>query len=195
MDTVCCLLTVAASKGWELHQMDVHNAFLHGDLHEDIYLKPPLGFYSPKPNMVCRLKKSLYGLRQAPRQWYFKLASSLFRYGFSQSPLDHSLFIYRQDGVFLALLIYVDDLVLAGNSHAHCCKFKSYLQQCFKLKDLGPLKFFWVSKWLVLLKGYFCANGNMLLTFLLKLGFWVPNHVPLLWSKTLSCQMIQGTFS
>jgi len=77
MVTVQCLLTVAVSQGWELHQMDVHNAFLHGDLHEEIYMKPHPGFHPPKPNQVCKLKKSLYGLRQAPRQWFFKLTASL----------------------------------------------------------------------------------------------------------------------
>jgi len=142
MITVRALLTIAASKGWELHQMDVHNAFLHGDLHEDLYIKPPLGFHPPQPNLVCKLKKSLYGLRQAPRQWYFKLVSALLRYGFVQSPLDHSLFIYRRHNIFLALLMNVDDMVRTGNSHDHCCEFKSYLQHCFTLKDLGPLKYF-----------------------------------------------------
>ena len=92
MVTVRCVLTIAISKGWELHQMDVHNAFLHGDLDEDIYMRPPPGFDPPAPNLVCKLKKSLYGLRQAPRQWYFKLAKALLAYGFKQSPLDHSLF-------------------------------------------------------------------------------------------------------
>ena len=74
MTTVRALLTVATSKGWELHQMDLHNAFLHGDLHEDLNMKPPPGFDPPQPNLVCKLKKSLCGLHQAPRQWYFKLA-------------------------------------------------------------------------------------------------------------------------
>jgi len=82
MVTIWCLLAVAVSQGWDLHQMDVHNAFVYTDLHEEIYMKPPPGFHPPKPNQVCRLKKSLYGLRQALRQWFFKLATSLWHYGF-----------------------------------------------------------------------------------------------------------------
>jgi len=77
MDIVWCLLTVTVSRGWELHQMDIHNAFLHGDLVEDIYVKPPPKFATPKRHMVCKLKKSLYGLHQDLRQWFFKLATTL----------------------------------------------------------------------------------------------------------------------
>jgi len=69
--------------------MDVHNAFLHGDLKEDIYMKLPLAFHTTHPNVVCKLKKSFYSLQQAPQQWFFKLASTLRTYGFQQSPLDH----------------------------------------------------------------------------------------------------------
>ena len=134
----CCNIT----KGWEFHQLDVHNAFLHGNLHKEIYMRPPPGFHPPKPNQVCKLKKSLYGLQQALRQWIFKLATSLQHYSFSQSPLYHSLFVYHKGDVFLALLIYVDDLILTDNGHKSCHTFKSYLQQCFKLKDLKALKYF-----------------------------------------------------
>ena len=77
MVTVRCILTLAMSKGWSLHQMEIHNAFLHGDLHEDVYLKRPPGFPPSTANLVCRLKKSPYDLHQAARQWYFKLATAL----------------------------------------------------------------------------------------------------------------------
>jgi len=112
------LITVA--KGWDLHQMDVNNAFLHGDLEEEVYMKMPLGFYSSSSNRVCRLCKSLYGLRQAPRQWFAKLSSNLKAYGFVRSYADYSLFTYQKGNAFMGLLVYVDDIILAGNDLSAC---------------------------------------------------------------------------
>ncbi|XP_021746669.1 uncharacterized protein LOC110712514 [Chenopodium quinoa] len=111
MVTVRAFLVVATAKNWELHQMVVHDAFLHGDLDEEVYMTPSPSFHGSKPGLVCRLRKSLYGLRQAPRCWFFKLASSLKRY-------------------------------VSGNDSAAITSFKSYLSDCFHMKDLGVLKYF-----------------------------------------------------
>ncbi|GAA0167771.1 hypothetical protein LIER_22630 [Lithospermum erythrorhizon] len=77
MKTVRTFLVVAVAKNWELHQMDVHNAFLHGDLTEEVYMRVPPRFSRGKPGEVCRLQKSLYGLKQTPRCWFSKLAAAL----------------------------------------------------------------------------------------------------------------------
>ncbi|KAL2901568.1 Retrovirus-related Pol polyprotein from transposon RE1 [Bienertia sinuspersici] len=142
MVTVRTFLAVAAARRWELHQMDVHNAFLHGDLDEEVYMKPPPGFHTGQPGMVCKLRKSLYGLKQAPRCWFAKLASSLKSYGFQQSYSDYSLFTFNRDGVSLHVLVYVDDLIISGNSSTAINDFKVYLGECFHMKDLGKLQYF-----------------------------------------------------
>ena len=142
MGTVRLLLAVAVSLNWELHQMDVHNAFLHGDLDEEVYMLPPPGYCNPTSGKVCRLWKSLYGLRQAPRQWFAKLSQALTSYGFKNSYADYSLFSYIQGVVSLHVLVYVDDLIIAGSSHEAVVNLKQYLNSCFHMKDLGKLKYF-----------------------------------------------------
>ena len=142
MVTVRAFLAIVASKNWELHQMDVHNAFLHGDLDEEVYMRLPPGFESSSPNKVCRLRKSLYGLKQAPRCWFAKLVSALKDYGFLQSYSDYSLFTYTRGSVQINVLVYVDDLILSGNDSAALQTFKHYLSDCFHMKDLGSLKYF-----------------------------------------------------
>ena len=92
MVTVRCIIALAVSKGWTLYQMDVYNAFLQGDLDEEVYMKMPEGFAKPGVNKVCKLLKSLYGLKQASRQWNLKLTKVLQATGFSQSAHDYSLF-------------------------------------------------------------------------------------------------------
>ncbi|GAA0168149.1 transmembrane signal receptor [Lithospermum erythrorhizon] len=122
--------------------MDVHNAFLHCDLDEEVYTKMPPGFYVGRKGIVCKLWKSLYGLRQAPRCWFAKLVTSLLSYGFCQSYSDYSLFSIRQGKLELYVLIYVDDLIVAGNNSSDISAFKAYLGRCFHMKDLGVLKYF-----------------------------------------------------
>ncbi|GJZ50804.1 ribonuclease H-like domain-containing protein [Tanacetum coccineum] len=113
MVTVRCLLNVIVSNSWPVFQLDVNNAFLYGDLVEIVYMKPREGYF-PSGNKVCRLKKSLYGLKQAPRQWNAKLIYALIENGFSESKSDYSLYTKSDKGVFLALLAYVDDIIIVG---------------------------------------------------------------------------------
>ncbi|XP_019091158.1 PREDICTED: uncharacterized protein LOC109128742 [Camelina sativa] len=122
--------------------MDVHNAFLHGDLREEVYIKLPQGFTHSAPNKVIRLHKFLYGLRQAPRCWYEKISTALVKAGFVQSYSDYSLFSYTRGSVEIRVLVYVDDLVVCGNDGDAIRNFKIYLGECFRMKDLGKLKYF-----------------------------------------------------
>ena len=127
MNTVRFLLKVSAAERWEVHQMDVHNAFLHGDLEEEIYMKLPLGFNTADPTKVCRLRKSLYGLKQSPRCWFAKLSKALLSFGFKHSYEDYSLFSFVQDNICLHILVYVDDFIIAGNDISTIQRFKNYL--------------------------------------------------------------------
>lgn len=142
MVTVRTFLAVAAAKNFQLHQMDVRNAFLHGELEEEVYMKLPPGFEKQSPAKVCRLQKSLYGLKQAPRCWFAKLSDALKAYGFEQSYSDYSLFTLRRQDIELYVLVYVDDIVISGNHSDAIFEFKDYLGHCFHMKDLGKLKYF-----------------------------------------------------
>ncbi|CAN1754083.1 Retrovirus-related Pol polyprotein from transposon TNT 1-94 [Linum perenne] len=141
INSVKSLLAVASAKQWHLQQMDVSNAFLHGELEEEVYMQIPPGL-SVQHGMCCRLKKSLYGLKQASRQWFAKLTQSLLDHGFRQSSADYSLFIKGEDDHMVILLVYVDDIILASASQDEIDMVKLYLQSNFKIKDLGDLKFF-----------------------------------------------------
>lgn len=141
MTTVRYFLEVVVSRDWEVHQMDVYNAFLYGDLEEEVFMRLPPGFRTDDKNKVCRLRKSLYRLRQAPRCWFAKLAKVLKEYGFVQTALDYSLFIFDKDGIQIHVLVYVDDLIITGSSHEVIAAFKNYLSSCFHMKDLGILKY------------------------------------------------------
>ncbi|GKC47894.1 putative RNA-directed DNA polymerase [Tanacetum coccineum] len=114
MVTVRCVLSLAVQKDWAIFQLDVNNAFLYGDLVEDVYMSLPEGYFVNNDHRVCKLKKSLYGLKQAPRKWNEKLTSVLNEFDFKQSKNDHSLFIKSDNDNMVILLVYVDDIIITG---------------------------------------------------------------------------------
>lgn len=126
--TVRTILALASVSNWHIHQLDINNAFLHGNLHEEVYMTLPSG-YNKKvpPNTVCRLRKSLYGLKQANRQWYIKLTNFLLSLGFKQSYADTSLLTFFTKDISLTLLIYVDDILITGNSISFITDIKQKL--------------------------------------------------------------------
>ncbi|KAL4340022.1 hypothetical protein GQ457_08G034200 [Hibiscus cannabinus] len=144
MTTFKLLLSLAAVHGWSLFQLDVNNAFLNGMLDEEVYMKLPLGYKTELSgsNLVCKLHKSIYGLKQASRQWFHAFYQVVMKFGFTQSHSDHSLFIKGSGDSMVVLLVYVDDIILAGKDPKLLADVRTFLQQHFKLKDLGTLKYF-----------------------------------------------------
>ncbi|GJZ92376.1 retrovirus-related pol polyprotein from transposon TNT 1-94 [Tanacetum coccineum] len=143
MVTVRTLLAIAITQNWHIEQLDINNAFLHGDLHEEVYMTLPKGCYqSLPPNTVCKLTKSLYGLKQANRQWFTKLTTFLLTQGFRQSFADTSLFIITRNGLQTSLLVYVDDILITGADKAYIDFLKQQLDKTFSIKDLGALHYY-----------------------------------------------------
>ena len=140
--SVRTLLAVASIKNWNLYHMDVSNAFLHGDLQEDIYMTPPPGLLPPSDTRVCKLSKSIYGLKQANRNWYQKLSAVLLNFNYTQSEVDHTLFFQSTETSYSCLLVYVDDLIITGNDPTAIDALKLHLHRHFNIKDLGKLKYF-----------------------------------------------------
>ncbi|CAJ2665922.1 unnamed protein product [Trifolium pratense] len=127
---------------WHIHQLDVNNAFLHGELQEAVYMLVPEGVTCAKPNQVCKLKNSLYGLKQASKKLYEKLSTLLIHEGYSQSSSDYSLFTMKNGLVFIVILVYIDDIIVTGTSMIEINRIKNILDLNFKIKDLGILKYF-----------------------------------------------------
>eukprot|EP00253_Pinus_taeda_P036317 PITA_36317 len=142
MNSIYLVLSLATSFKWEVHQMDVKFAFLHGDLHEEIYMEQPIGFIHINSSLVCQLKKSLYGLKQAPRAWYAKTDSFLLESGFSRCHSDNTVYNKKVGKSLIILVLYVDDLILTSSDPNLINHLKSSLKKKFEVTDLGHLHYF-----------------------------------------------------
>src|SRR4051812_3388828 len=143
MSTVRMLVSCEANFDWPLHQLDVKNAFLHGDLQEEVYMEMPPGFGSKQTaGKVCRLKNSLYGLKQSPRAWFDRFRRAMCKVGYKQSIGDHTMFYKHENGRITILMVYVDDIIITGDDKKKIRMLKYYLVEKFEVKDLGELKYF-----------------------------------------------------
>lgn len=136
MTTIRTIIALAAARKWPLYQLDVNNAFLHGDLHEEVYMKMPECIPN-LANKVCRLQVSLYGLKQTSRQWHAKLADFLKTQGYTQSKNDYSLFLKQSAQHLTIVVVYVDDILLIGSDPTTIQDLKQSLNTAFGIKDLG----------------------------------------------------------
>jgi hypothetical protein len=141
MDSILLDLAIAVAKGWEFHEMDVNNSFLHGDLSEDIYMEKLYGFIH-NPYLVCRLKKYLYGLKQEPTSWYENMDSYFISHDFVRCKYDSNVYMLRTTNSVMILALYVDDLLITGIFASSIYLVKDILHDRLSKMDMGPLHFF-----------------------------------------------------
>lgn len=135
-DSIRILLSMAAQHNWEIRQLDVKTAFLYGVLEEDIFMEIPDGV-TAGTNKLCKLNKSLYGLKQSSRCWNKKFTDFLIKFGFDQSKADNCVFVRNFDGVKAFLILYVDDALIMSESNAILDTIVNYLKEGFKIKVLN----------------------------------------------------------
>lgn len=169
MSTVRVLMSIAADRDWPLHQFDVTNAFLHGELRQDVYMEAPPGFEFGA-GKSCKLKKTLYGLKQSSRAWFGRFTNAMKSYGFQQSNSDHTLFLKKRGDLITCLIIYVDDMIITGNDTEEMENLRKQLFLDFEMKDLGPLKYFLGIEVLRSNKGIFICQKKYTLDLLTEAG-------------------------
>ncbi|XP_060969836.1 uncharacterized mitochondrial protein AtMg00810-like [Cannabis sativa] len=170
------LLAISTIKQWHILQLDIDNAFLNGDLNEEVYMTLPKGLtldssLTTETNLVCKLHKSIYGLKQSSRQWYKKLSDALLEEGFKQSQVDYTLFARGSNETFIALLVYVDDIIITGPNLPLLHQLQDSLHQKFQLKTLGDLKYFLGFEIARAKEGLFISQRKYTLQLLEDTGF------------------------
>lgn len=131
-------MALVAHFDLKLHQMDAKTVFLHGELQENIYMQQPPGFVEKgKENMLCKLNKSIYGVKQASRQWFLKFDQVVTKHGFVENELDDYIYIKWSGSSFIILVLYVDDILLASSNVKLLNDTKAILSKNFEMKDLG----------------------------------------------------------
>jgi len=142
MKSIRVLLALAAKMKMPIHQMDVKTAFLNADMDRDLFMKPPPNFQLPpgKDDYVWKLKKSLYGLKQASRLWGDHLANTLSSLGFVRSSADNCIWTRQRNGHYTYIGCYVDDLLIMGTAQDQVDQVKASLSSTYTMKDLGLMK-------------------------------------------------------
>ena len=141
-ESIRTVIALAVQKGMKLHQMDVTAAFLNGTLNEEVYMKQPDGFVEKgRENLVCKLKKSIYCLKQSPRCWNYSFDNNLKKLGFVQTSGDPCIYVNSEGEQFI-IAVYVDDIILACKSDRLMKEMKDTLARQYKMKDLGELNYF-----------------------------------------------------
>src|SRR4051812_48764381 len=141
-DSFRIIMALVAHFDLELHQMDVKTAFLNGNLEENVYMKQPKGFFMEgEEHMGYRLKKSIYGLKQASGQWYLKFNDTIKRFGFKENVEYNCIYAKFKSGKYIFLILYVDDILLASSDVSLLLETKKFLSSNFDMKDLGEASY------------------------------------------------------
>ena len=172
LNTIQVLFYLAANQDWPLHQLDVKNAFLNGNLEEEVYMEIPSELETSfNNNRVCKLKKSLYGLKKSPRAWFDRFAKSVTKQGYTQCQADHTLFVkFSSEKKIAVLIVYVDDIILTGDYEEELLGMKKHLAKEFEIKDLGYLRYFLGMEVVRSKKGIFFSQRKYVLDLLKETG-------------------------
>lgn len=190
--TVRVLLAIAAQKKWSQLQLDINNAFLNRDLDEEVFMQLPLGYHIKGENLVYKLNKSLSGLRQASRQWYSKFSSTVLLLGFQQSSADSSLFTKGTGSSLIILIVYVDDILLAGPNATLIHQTRKSLEAHFKLKVVGDLHYFLGLEIAHSPQGISLCQRKYTLQLLHDTGFLAAKPLPTPMDPNISLNDIDG---
>ena len=140
MTTIRTVLTVAAQRDWEIHQVDIKSAYLHAEVKEDIYMRAPPGYLKlGDAGKVLKLLRSLYGLKQAGFEWSEELAKVFLAIGFTRSQVDQAVYYKKSADEHMVITVSVDDMAVTSKHLAHIERFKSQLREHFEISDLGEL--------------------------------------------------------
>ncbi|RVX07779.1 Retrovirus-related Pol polyprotein from transposon RE1 [Vitis vinifera] len=177
LESIRILLAIACVWKFKLFQMDVKSAFLNGILNEEVYVEQPKGFQDPRyPNHFYRLRKALYGLKQAPRAWLERLTSYFLKKGFMRGGVDRTLFIRRNDEVFLVAQIYVDDIVFGSTSSECALDFAKEMKNEFEMSMVGELTYFLGFQVKQLKDGIFLSQSKYARELVKKFGLELTKH-------------------
>ncbi|GJX70248.1 putative ribonuclease H-like domain-containing protein [Tanacetum coccineum] len=172
IEAIKLFLAYASFKDFVVYQMDVKSAFLYGKIEEEVYVCQPPGFKDPKfPDKVYKGENALYGLHQAPRDWYETLSTFLLDNGFQRSQIDKNLFIKRVKSDILLVQVYVDDIIFGSTKKELCTEFKKLMHKKFQMSSMGELTFFLGLQVTQKDDGIFISQDKYVEEILKKFGF------------------------
>jgi hypothetical protein len=190
MEAIRLLLAYACSKNVKVYQMDVKSAFLNGELEEEVYIEQPEGFQlSENIDYVCKLKKALHGLKEAPRAWYSRLDNYLQQAGFKKGSEEKNLYIKVSQGNILLVEVYVDDIIFCIDDDRLRQKFAKDLHNEFEMSLLGELSFFLGFQIRQRNQGIFISQTNYIREMIKRLG--MEDCKPIITPMQTSCKLIK----